>query len=665
MTSVAVARSALGRGDFESALSALASSGESPEVLELRAAAAYGAGRQEASIAAWERLYDVQLDAGASEAAARAAALVALNLLCETGLMAPVRAWSGRAQQLVANEEPGPVHALLAIIRTYERFLSGDPAAAMEPAREAVELGTVHGVDPARGLGRVAVARLTIHAGDVDGGIAMLDDLAVDLGAGHFDPLTTGNVYCELICAALWLGRHDRAREWTEVMDRWRHGPAFGATHGRCRVHRAELLRISGPGADAEEEALAACDELRPWMRREFGWPLVELGNIRLRRGDLVGAEEAYLEAHDHAWSAQPGLALVRLAQGDLRAAAAMVQSEIEHPTQLPWKERPPFGDLQLVPLLAARAEIAEASGDAAAAGAAAEALTAIQARYPSPGIQAEAALARARSALLSNAPDAAIDPARDAVALWSELGAPYDVATARVVLGHAHRAAGNDTLAHVEWSAARSAFSAFGAAHRLALVDVLLAGAAEGSVQSPTLRASLVRDGDRWRIGHGGHESTVPDLKGIHLLARLLGEPGRELSALDLVGAGIVEPGLPVLDEEARASYRRRLAEVEDDLAEAELDHDDARAMLAERDRDYLLAELSGALGLGGRVRLTGGTTERARTSVTRSLRYAIARIAEQQPELGGHLARAVRTGTCCSYVPDPVAPLTWHVET
>ena len=380
MTSVAAARAALDRGEFETALAVLAEVPESPEALELRAGAAYGAGELEASIAAWERLYDVHVASGEPQAAARAAALVALFVLCETGLMAPVRAWSARAQRLVEGAEPGPVHALLAIVRTYERLLSGDPDAAMAPAREAVELGTLHGVDPARGLGRVAVARLTIHAGDVDAGIAMLDELAVDLGAGQFDPLTTGNVYCELICAALWLGRHDRAREWTEVMDRWRHGPAYGATHGRCRVHRAELLRISGPGTDAEEEALAACEELRPWMRREYGWPLVELGNIRLRRGDLVGAEEAYLEAHDHAWSAQPGLALVRLAQGDLAAAAAMVRSEIDHPTQLPWKERPPFGDLRLVPLLAARSEIADAGGDRESAGAAAEALTAIQA---------------------------------------------------------------------------------------------------------------------------------------------------------------------------------------------------------------------------------------------------------------------------------------------
>jgi hypothetical protein len=636
----------------------------SPEDLERQALERYAAGDLEGSVAAWEAVYDAELAAGRDEAAARAAALVALNLLCETGLMAPVRGWVARARRLVADAEPGPVHALLAVITTYERFLSGDPAAALAPAREAVEMGERFGVDPARGLGRVAVARLALHAGDLDGGFALLDELAVDLGAGRFDPLTTGNVYCELICAAQWLGRHDRAREWTEVMDRWREGPAFGATHGRCRVHRAELLRISGPADVAEDEALAACDELRPWLRRELGWPLVELGTIRLRRGDLTGAEEAFREAHQRAWSPQPGLALLRLARGDLTGAAAMIRNEIAHPSDVPWKERPPFGELRLVPLLAARSEIAAASGDRAEAEQAADELARIQATYPSQSLAAEVALAQARAALLADDPATAIGAATAAVATWTDLDAPYDAAGARVVLGAAHHALGEADLARLEWEAAADGFVRFGAPGRAAEVAALL-GEQLTPAATAHRSASLVKEGDRWRIAHGGTEAWLPDLKGVHLLAVLLAAPGREVTALDLAGAGVVESGLPVLDEEARASYRRRLVEVEDDLAEAERDHDEARRELAERDREYLLAELSGALGLGGRHRVVGGTAERARTSVTRSLRYPLARIAEAHPELGGHLDRAVRTGTCCSYVPDPIAPLAWEIVT
>jgi hypothetical protein len=113
------------------------------------------------------------------------------------------------------------------------------------------------------------------------------------LMSGGADPLTTGMMYCELVCAAQGLALYDVASEWTEVMERWRVGAA--------RRHQRALPRPPGRAAAgvgavrrAEAEALGACDELRPWMRREFGWPLHELGNIRLRKGDLAGAEEAF-----------------------------------------------------------------------------------------------------------------------------------------------------------------------------------------------------------------------------------------------------------------------------------------------------------------------------------------------------------------------------------
>ncbi|TIC87357.1 hypothetical protein E8D34_09475 [Nocardioides sp. GY 10113] len=663
-----LARAAVERGDFGGALEALAADPEapgSPEGLEVAAAARYGLGDLEGAIGSWERLSALEAGAGRSEAAARAAAMVAVLLLCESGLMAAVRGWAARSRRLLGDAPPGAVHALLALVTAYERLLTGDPEGAAAHAREAVELGERFGVDPARGLGRTAVARIAMQAGEVEHGLALLDELAVDLAAGEFDPLTTGNVYCELVCAALWVGHQDRAREWTTVMDRWRTGPALGSTHGRCRIHRAELLRISGPVASAEAEALGACAELRPWMRREYGWPLTELGNIRLRRGDLDGAEEAFLEAHGQAWAPQPGLALLRLAQGQPEVAAAMVRAEIEHPMSVPWKERPPFGGLRLVPLLAAKAAISAAAGDAAGAEEAATQLEEICGSYGGPLLRAEARLARARAALVAGRPEEAIEPAQDAASAWTELEAPYDAGEARVVLGSALAACGRGELARVEWRAAATGFGAFGAHRRAAEVARLadLAGAPARPAPAPAV-AWLERDGERWRIGYADKEVSVPDLKGVALLARLLAAPGREFHALDLAGAGVVEPGLPVLDQEAREAYRRRLVEVEADLEEAERDNDEARRLLAARDRDYLLAELAGAVGLAGRARLVGGTAERARTSVTRSLRYGLRRITALHPVLGAHLARAVRTGACCSYQPDPVAPLAWRVR-
>ena len=312
-----------------------------------------------------------------------------------------------------------------------------------EQSARAVELGERFDVLPAVVVGRTASARVRIYDGAVDEGLELLDEVGALLMSGEVDPLTTGMMYCELVCAAQGLALHDMATEWTDVMDRWRQGAAFGGLNGRCRVHRAELLRVSGPCDLAEQEALAACDELRPWMRREFGWPLAELGTIRLRKGDLEGAEEAFLAAHEHAWSPHPGLALLRLAQGDVDCAVELITEAIAHPWNIPSKERPPFGDLRMAPLLDAQAEIAAAVGDVETARRAAAALADIASEYPSKSLGACAALAAARADLVGGDLGAAAGRASAAVVEWTEIGAPFEAAAARVVLGEAHDRAG------------------------------------------------------------------------------------------------------------------------------------------------------------------------------------------------------------------------------
>jgi tetratricopeptide (TPR) repeat protein len=677
-------RDALAEGAWQRSLDqldALGPAARSAAALELRAQAAYGNGELERSVQAWEDLHALALQVGDHAEAARAAAMIAMYLMMDTGLMAPVRGWLRRAERLLTGHEESPAHALVAMVCTYERFMCGDMDAARQHASRAIELGDRLHVQPAVVIGRVASARLEIYAGHVQRGLDLLDEVGVLLMSGEVDPLTTGMMYCELICAAQGLGRFDLAREWTEVMEQWRHGAAFGGINGRCRVHRAELLRISGPCDRAEQEALGACDELRPWMRREFGWPLVELGNIRLRKGDLAGAEEAFLAAHAHAWSPQPGLALLRLAEGDVEAATALITDAIAHPVDIPSKERPPFGDLRVAPLLDAQAEIAAAAGDAATARRAAEGLASIADVYGSDALRAAAALARARAATVEGSLDEAVDAAGTAVVVWSALGAPFEAAVARVVLGDAHHRADRAGQAALEWNAARSAFATFGAGGWCANVDQRLTGtppASQGPVPAPA-GAAFRCEGDTRSITFGGRTVLVRDLKGLRLLARLLAEPGREFHVLDLVAGehgalpvdrpglpdveGLAGAGLPVLDQQARDAYRRRLAEVDEDIEEAASMNDVGRLELAQRDRDYLIAELTQAVGLGGRHRAVGSTAERARTSVTRSIRYAIARVAEHHPTLGAHLGQAVRTGTYCCYAPDPLAAVSWEV--
>lgn len=687
---LAEVRSAIADADWGRALAVLDGAGTAAteaEGLELRAQAAYGSGDFEGAVASLEQLHGRLVDEDPEEAA-RAAAMIAMYLMMDTGLMAPVRGWLRRAEVLLGDRDDVPAHAVVAMVRTYERFMCGDLDGARTWSSVAIELGERLDVQPAAVIGRVAAARVTIFEGRVADGLDQLDEVAALLMSGMVDPLTTGMMLCELVCAAQGLVLPDRAGEWTEIMEHWRHGTAFGGINGRCRVHRAEMLRISGPCDAAEEEALGACDDLRPWMRREYGWPLAELGNIRLRKGDLAGAEEAFLAAHEHAWSPQPGLALTRLEQGDVDTAAALISDAIAHPLRVPSKERPPFDDLSLAPLFEAQVEIAVAAGDLDTAGAAAERLDDIVRRYEGPWLGACAALARARVQLALGDTDAAVEGSKQAVVAWTGVGAPYEAASARMVLGEALGRSGHAEGATMEFEAARRAFAEFGAARRAkqAADRVELGvptdpGGVAAPVPAPSSPSATFRlEGDTRTVEFDGRNAALRDLKGFRYLARLLAEPDREFHVLDLVaveagslptsgGHGVSadttvgrgDTGMPVLDDAARSAYRRRLLEVEEDIEEATRDNDLGRIELAERDREYLLAELRRDVGLSGRYRATGSDTERARTSVTRSLRYAIARLGEHHPSLAAHLENSVRTGGYCSYSPEPRRRVDW----
>jgi tetratricopeptide (TPR) repeat protein len=674
---VAVARRAIRDGEWRRALDSLdvEEANSSPECLEVRAEAAYGAGDLEACVQSWEDLHSLQVQLGDRSEAGRAAAMIAMYLMMDTGLMSPVRGWLRCADRHLdgLDECPDghPVRAIISMVRAYERFMCGAMSDARVEAERAVELGERFGVTPAVVIGRTCTARLMIFDGDMKTGLDLLDEVGALLMSGAADPLTTGMMYCEIICAAQGLLMPDLAAQWSDVMERWRHGAAVGGIHGRCRVHRAELLRLSGTCDAAEAEALAACAELRPWMRREFGWPLVELGNVRLRSGDLDGAEEAYQEALDHAWSPQPGLALVHLARGDADLAASMIADAVEHPVDIPSKERPPFGPLRLAPLLDAQAEIAAAQGDRSTLERAVGGLQSIAAQYPSTMLRALSWLAQGRLFVHDGEADRAVTTASRAVTELSVLGAPFEAAMARLVVADGYESSGHGEQAAFERRLARDTLASFGSEVWAERVDRLIERTRPTDAIAPTStssRALFRRDGDTRTIGWGGATVVVRDLKGLRYVARLVAEPGREFHAAQLVrlesGAdpnAAIDAGIPVLDDTAKEAYRRRLADIDDDIALAHADNDLGRVELAERDREYLLAELQRAAGLGGRERRVLDHGERARVSVTRSIRYALERLAESSPAVAAHLQRHVCTGTFCSYEPDALHRVDW----
>jgi ATP/maltotriose-dependent transcriptional regulator MalT len=562
--------------------------------------------------------------------------------------MAPVRGWLARAERLLEGQEEMPAHAWLAAVRTYERMLTGDVESARPWSERAIEVGSRR--EPAAcAVGRVAAARLRILDGEVEEGLALLDEAGVAAVSSELDPLSTGLVYCELVCALQGLAQYDLAEQWTEAMERWCQTNAIGSLHGRCRVHRAEILRLRGACDEAEREALAACEELSPYLRREMGWPLSELGRIRLRKGDIDGAEEALLAAHRVGWEPQPGLALVRLARGDAAAAAAAIRNARERPSRVPSKELPPDTDLQRAPLLEAEVEIEIAVGDLGRARAATDELERVAARFQSKALVAGSTLARGRVQLAEGHAAEAERCCSKATRLWNQIGAPYEAAVARMVLAEALRAGGSEDQAVLELQAARTS---------LERIEV----AAKATTDTNVFR----REGDYWLVVFEGRAVRVRDRKGMRYLAQLLAHPGREWHVLDLVAtetgqqAALGDAG-EMLDEQAKTAYRRRLVEIEDDIEQARALGDDTREAQADAERDFLVRELARAVGLGGRDRRTASASERARSGVTRAVRQGIARIGEHHPELGEHLNRAVRTGTFCAYVPDPGATAAW----
>jgi hypothetical protein len=300
-----------------------------------------------------------------------------------------------------------------------------------------------------------------------------------------------------------------------------------------------------------------------------------------------------------------------------------------------------------------------------------------VAARFESKALAASAALAQGR---VRSAAGDTTDAKRHfevAARLWQGVGAPYETALARMSLGDALRAEGNQQRADLEFRAARTAFERVGA-----MDQADRPGRGEGvqrplETPPPGLNA-FCREGDYWSVAFEGRTVRVRDVKGMHYLARLLADPGREFHVMDLVGLesggnapeGRSEPELQssapgdageMLDARAKEAYRRRLAESEEDIEEARAMGDTGRATQAGVERDFLVRELSRAVGLGGRDRRAGSTSERARASVTRAVRQAITRIRQHHPPLGKHLDHAIHTGAFCAYQPDPRMPVGW----
>ncbi len=474
------ARKALERHAWGDALTLLrqadAASGLDAESLEMLADAAWWMAQPAESLAARERAHAAFAAAGNT----RRAATVALRLAQDNAnkrAYAAAGAWLERAAKLLEGDEDCAAFGYLLFVRaaTGHAAMGLDETVAL--ARRAADLGKRFGDRDLEAFGTMAEGLALVYYGDVAGGLARLDAATVAAVAGELSVWPTGWVYCGTIGACRELADYRRASEWTEATTRWCERQSVTGFPGICRVYRAEVVAQHGSWAQAEQEARKACEELQRYQISEIAaLGFYAIGQIRLRMGDLPAAEEAFRKAHEMGAVPEPGLALVRLAQGDAVAAAASLRRALANESERSGRAR----------MLPAEIEVALAVGDRERARSASKELDSIGVAFGTVAMDAIASAARAALQLSDDDAAAAEKTVRTALRLWQQLEMPYEAARARLLLAAALRAQGDDVAAELEIQAARSTFERLGARLDVRRASELLGDEARATSNEP-----------------------------------------------------------------------------------------------------------------------------------------------------------------------------------
>jgi DNA-binding CsgD family transcriptional regulator len=429
--------------------------------LELLATSAYMLGRDDEYVAALERAHRARLEAGELLPAARTAFWLGLELALR-GEAGGAAGWFGRARRLIDREGRDSVERGYVVLADAFARSAGDPAAALEDLRESAAIAERHGDADLLALSLMDQGQCLLRLGQIDGGLRLLDEAMVAVTAGELSPIVTGLVYCSVIDGCHEAAELRRAREWTTALTRWcAEQPEMVAFTGRCLVHRAEIMQLDGSWEDALEEARRAA--ARPGMSRTgIAQASYRQGEILRLRGRLAEAEEAYRSASASGREPQPGLALLRLAQGNEDAAAAAMRRAVG-------EARDPALRAALLP---AFVEVLLAAGENEEAEGAAAELERIAASSTGGALSAAAAQARGAVSLAVGDCTAALAALREAERIWRELEAPYESARVRALVGRACRGLGDEDTAALELEAARAAFEELGAVWDLAQLE-------------------------------------------------------------------------------------------------------------------------------------------------------------------------------------------------
>jgi DNA-binding CsgD family transcriptional regulator len=431
--------------------------------LELLAMSACLTGRDDEWLRVLERAYQALLDAHERQRAIRCAFWLGFRLFLR-GESGRATGWLARGQRMLERETEECAERGYLLLPAVEQLLdSGDYEQAHATAAKAVEIGERCGDGDLIACARHQQGRIYLRQGQIGMGLSLLDEVMVAVSTGELSSLVTGMMYCSIIMACQEVYAVGRAREWTTALSRWcDEQPEVVAFTGVCRVHRAEIMQLGGAWQDAIDEARRAGESALEGDRHTAAAAAYQKAEVHRLRGEFAAAEAAYRSASEGGLEPQPGLSLLRLAQGRIDAAAAAIRRAAGVPANPLLRTR----------LLPAYVDIMLAAGDIEAACTACGELDAIARSFDTEVLSAMAAEARGAVQLAGSNTQAALGSLRDALVVWRGIDAPYAAARVRVLIGKACRAAGDEDGAQLELSAARSVFHQLGAAPDVARID-------------------------------------------------------------------------------------------------------------------------------------------------------------------------------------------------
>ena len=435
-----------------------------PQDIERLATAAFLIGRDAECADAWARGYQRYLERTDACRAARCAFWLAFGLLIK-GERARSSGWLARAQRLLDDNRLDCVErGYLLIPAALGSVRGGEPATAHATFDEVGDIGDRFRDRDLGTLGRLGRGQCLIQLGKIADGVALLDEAMVAVTAGEVSPMVVGLVYCAVIESCQEIYDLRRAQEWTAALARWCESqPDLVPYRGQCLVRRAEILQLHGAWPDALDEARRAGERLaEPPGEPAAGSAFYQQGELHRLRGEFARAVEAYRLASEWGRAPEPGLALLRLIQGQVGTAASAIRRALDEAGSRETRAA----------LLPAYVDIMLAANDAAAARTACAELAEIAAVFGAPLLRAAATQAEGAVLLAGGEPRAALDVLRRSLAAWREVEAPYGAARVRALIGEACRRLGDEDSAEMELDAARHVFLQLGAAPDLARLD-------------------------------------------------------------------------------------------------------------------------------------------------------------------------------------------------